>query len=157
MEDYLEIIKKYPPQREYLIQMLTDLQDQSPRNYLSEEALKSVVRYTNLTMSAVMGVVQYYSMFSTDPKGKYVVRVCKSPVCINKESDRIAQAVMQKYAIPEMGKSSDDGLISIEYCECLGRCSQGSAVSINNHFLERTKAINVISKIEQYIKNQSND
>jgi NADH:ubiquinone oxidoreductase subunit E len=152
--DCQKIIEKYPPRREYLIQMLTDIQDLHPQNYLPQEALNEVVRYTKLSMSAVMGVVQYYSMFSTEPKGKFVVRVCKSPVCVNKESERIAQTILSHYNIPEMGKTSPDGLISVEYSECLGRCAPGSAVSINQHYVDKPKSISIVSKIEEFIKNQ---
>ncbi len=155
--EYKKIIEKYPPNREYLIQMLTDIQDSHPQNYLPHEALLAVVNYTKLSMSAVMGVVQYYSMFSTEPKGRFVVRVCKSPICINKESERIAKAIMAHYNINEMGVASPDGLISVEYSECLGRCAEGGAVSINQVYIERPRAITIVSKIEQFIKSQSHD
>jgi molybdopterin-guanine dinucleotide biosynthesis protein A len=155
--EHKKIIEKYPPKREYLIQMLTDIQDSHPQNYLPNEALLEVVRYTKLSMSAVMGVVQYYSMFSTKPKGRFLVRVCKSPVCINKESDRIATAIMKHYNISEMGAASPDGLISVEYSECLGRCAEGGSVSINQVYIERPRASTIVSKIEHFIKNQHHD
>jgi len=154
---YWSILKKYPPRREYLIQMLTELQNSNPLNYLPEAALVEVIKYTNLSMSAVMGVVEYYSNLYTQPKGRYVVRVCKSPVCINKESDRIMETIIKSYKIESVGNVSSDGLIYVEYCECLGRCAMGSAVSINNYFLDSPKASTIIAMIEQFIKNQPND
>ena len=60
---YDQILKKYPPKREYLIQMLHDLQHHSGRNFISTDALKEIVSYTKLSMAAVQGMVEYYSMF----------------------------------------------------------------------------------------------
>ena len=154
---YIEILKKYPPRREYIIQMLTDLQNAHPQNYLSEEALKEVVTYTHLSMSAVMGVAHYYSNFNLTPKGKFVVNVCRSPVCINKNPEQIANSILKSFGIESPGKTSPDGLISMSYCECLGRCAEGVSVSINHYFLESPTADNVVAMINAYIKNQPHD
>ncbi len=145
------IFKKYPARREYLIQILQDIQNENSQNYLSEDNLKAVAKHLNVSMSAVMGVVEYYTMFSTKPRGKYVVRICKSPVCINKSSEKIVEKLRSNYKI-ELGETTTDGLLSYEYSECLGRCSDGSAVSINQYYFERPKDYNIVQQIEEYIK-----
>ncbi len=146
------ILKKYPARREYLIQILQEIQNENPNNYLSENSLNALVKHLNISMAAVIGVVEYYTLFSTKPRGKYIIRICKSPVCINKSSVKIAEAIRSNYEI-EIGEISSDGLLSYEYSECLGRCSDGSAVSINQHYFERPKDYNIVQKIEEYIKN----
>jgi len=156
MESFKTIIEQYPPRREYLIQMLTDLQNCNPKKHLCPEALNAVVGYTKLSMAAVMGVVEYYSMFSVEPRGEFVVMICKSPICINKESEQIASVILSTYNIPIVGKSSPDGRLSVEYCECLGHCAEGTAVSINNFIINKPSATNIVSKIEEFIKSQPN-
>lgn len=148
---YNTIFQKYPARREYLLQILHEIQNENPQNYLPEDALLEVTKYLNIPMSAVMGVVEYYSMFSTKPRGKFIIRVCKSPVCINKESDRIIESILKHYEI-ELRQTSTDGLICIEHSECVGRCSDGSAVSINNYYFERPKSYTILKQIEDYIK-----
>lgn len=145
------ILKKYPDRREYLIQILQELQNENSQNYLPEDDLQAVAKHLNISMSAVMGVVEYYTMFSTKPRGKYIVRICKSPVCINKSSEKIADKLRSNYEI-EIGETTTDGLLSLEYSECLGRCSDGSAVSINQYYFERPKDYNIVQQIEEYIK-----
>lgn len=145
------ILKKYPAGKEYLIKILHEIQNENPHNYLPESALIEVAKHLNISMSAVMGVVEYYTMFSAKKRGKYIVRICKSPVCINKESDRIAEAIERKYGI-KPGETSLDGLLTLEFSECLGRCSEGSAVSINKHYFLRPRDYNIVQKIEDFIK-----
>lgn len=154
---YHSIIRKYPPRREYLISMMHEIQNADSYNHIPEEALKAMADYTKLSMSAVMGVVEYYSMFSSKPRGRFVVRVCISPVCINREAENIVNVLLNHYNLPELHSVSEDGLISIETSECLGRCHEGTTVSINDYYLEHVNAESVISQIDEYIKSRSND
>ena len=79
--DTKAIISKFTPHQENLINILHELQNANQNNYLLIEDLKLVADYLNITYSSVYGVVQYYSMFSINKRGKNVIRVCKSPVC----------------------------------------------------------------------------
>lgn len=150
--DYKEIIRKYPPKREYLIRMLHDVQKNSRRNYIPEEALNAIISYTNLSMAAVQGMVEYYSMFSDKPRGRFLIRVCKSPVCINHDAENILNLLMSHFGLKEMDEVTTDGLVSIETSECLGRCGDATSVSINEQYLKQVTPDNIIIQTEQYIK-----
>jgi len=151
-EDIRSVLKTFPPRREYLIRMLHALQDISGSNHIPPEALQEIVKYTNLSMAAVMGVVEYYSMFSTTPRGKYLVRICFSPVCINHEAEDVLNVLIKHFNIKSV--VSKDGLISVEKSECLGRCGQGTTVSINSHYIENVTVENICKQIEDYIKKE---
>ncbi len=154
--DYKEIIKKYPPKREYLIRMLHEIQKSSGQNFIPQEALKEIATYTKLSMAAVQGIVEYYSMFSDKPRGRFLIRVCKSPVCINHDSENILNLLMSHFGLKEMDEVTTDGLVSIETSECLGRCGDATSVSINEHYLKRVTPDNIIIQTEQYIKSHPN-
>jgi len=68
--------KKLSTEKDYILEMLHELQDRSPANFLSEEDLKYVADSLNTTYSHVYGVATYYTMFSLKPRGKYVIRIC---------------------------------------------------------------------------------
>ncbi|HON19390.1 MAG TPA: NAD(P)H-dependent oxidoreductase subunit E [Salinivirgaceae bacterium] len=147
------IIRRYPPRREFLLKMLTDLQNTNPQNYLSSDAIDAVVQYTGLSKAAVMGVVEYYSLFSSKPRGKYIVRVCQSVVCSSKESEGILKALNEAFSISEIGQTSADGLVTIEHTECLGHCHEGPVVSVNHQILPSPTAQSVVHQVQQIIKN----
>ncbi len=151
-EQYRQIIKKYPPRREFLIRMLHDIQNQSGKNYIPPEALKEIVTYTKLSMAAIQGIVEYYSMFSDKPRGRFLIRVCKSPVCINHEADQIISVLLNHFGLTQLSEVTPDGMVSIETSECLGRCGDATSVSINAYYLEQVTPANIISKTEQFIK-----
>ena len=88
MVEISEILAKYSPEKEHLISILHDIQNNSPEQFISEDDMKSVAEYLNISLSSVYGVVTYYSMFSRKPRGKYLVRVCSSPVCEMTGSER---------------------------------------------------------------------
>jgi NADH-quinone oxidoreductase subunit E len=149
---YDQILKKYPPKREYLIQMLHDIQHHSGRNFISTDALKEIVSYTRLSMAAVQGMVEYYSMFSATPRGKYLIRVCKSPVCINHDAEQIISILLSYFGLQHLSDVTSDGSVSIETSECLGKCGDVTSVSINTWYLENVTPENIIALTEQYIK-----
>lgn len=153
MENYRLILEKFTPTIENVVQMLLELQESEKQNYLTTDALMAVVDYTTLPLSVIIQIIESNPQFSTQPKGQFVIQVCKSSMCVNKESDRIVSVILNHYEIETIGACSKDGLISVEYYDCVGQCRQGSAVRINGFYLEKVKAINIIPKIDEFIKN----
>ena len=76
-----ELLQKFNPQKNNMLQILHALQDAHPEHYLTDEAMRNVAKYLNISLSSVYGVATYYTMFSIKPRGKYIIRVCQSPVC----------------------------------------------------------------------------
>lgn len=126
-----EILNKYPPEKNYLLMILQDIQASNNQNYIPEKALLSVASYLNMTMSNIYGVVSYYSMLSVKPRGKYVFRICTSPVCEMMDADKLLLWVKQNLNI-EVGETTADGLFTLETTECLGRCANAPSIMVNN-------------------------
>ena len=101
-EEAMDILNKYEPKKENLISILHEIQDNNPKQFIGEEELKKVSSFLNLTMSEIYGVVTYYSMLSTVPRGKYLIRLCNSPVCNIVGSDKIASKIKEAgYAVED--------------------------------------------------------
>lgn len=126
-----EIINKYPSEKSYLLMMLQDIQTNNPRNFVTQEALENVASYLNMTMSSIYGVVSYYSMLSLKPRGKYIIKICTSPVCELMDKSDILSWV-QTYLGISIGETTSDGLFTLEQTECLGRCGKAPSIMINN-------------------------
>ena len=126
-----EITKKYSPELENLLLILTEFQNHNKENYIRDEDMAWIAEYLNITMSAVYGVVTYYSMFSTVPRGRFVIRVCRSPVCSMMGSDTVVTN-LESHLRTQEGLVSKDGLFSYEQVECLGQCDKAPSMMVND-------------------------
>ena len=125
-----EIVKKYGNNRENLLQILHDVQNQSIQNYISEENISLLSKEMNIPVSDIKGTASFYTMFSFIPRGKYVIRVCESPPCHLLGSQTIFKAIETKLGIKE-GETTKDGLFTLEGTSCLGICGVAPAMMIN--------------------------
>lgn len=126
-----EILKKYPKSKDYLLEILHDLQNNDPKQYISAESVKAIAQHLNICQSQVYGVVGYYSMLSAKPRGKNLIRVCNSPVCKMIGSEHTINHLTKKLKI-QLGDTTTDGKFTVEECECLGNCSQAPSLMVNS-------------------------
>ena len=142
-----EILSQFRPEAHNLLNILHALQNSNPRNYLSEEALESVARYLNLTKSSVYGVARYYTMFSLQPRGRYIIRICASPVC---ELFKVQGIIDQLENILDIktGQTTPDGLFTLELSECLGQCHEAPSMMINDMVYNNLNKERIQSVIE---------
>jgi NADH-quinone oxidoreductase subunit E len=128
-----DILNKYSPSKDNLLLILHDLQNNNPQQYISTEDIKEVSKFLKLTYSHVFGVATYYSMYSLKPRGKYIFRICNSPVCHMKGSDAVIDEVKKHLSI-NVGDTTPDGLFTLETTECLGRCGAAPGMIMNENF-----------------------
>lgn len=126
-----KIVEKYTPELENLLLILTDIQNNSDENYIRDEDMTWVAEYLNITQSSVYGVVKYYSMFSTTPRGRYVIRVCRSPVCGMMGADTVANNLESLLETHE-GQVTKDRIFSYEKVECIGQCDRAPSLMVND-------------------------
>ena len=144
-----KLLKKFNPQRDNLLLILHALQDNNPQNYLSEADLDATARYLKLTKSSVYGVARYYTMFSLKPRGKYIIRVCVSPVCELLKVDTIV-ADMEKLLEVKTGETTADGLFTLELSECLGQCQEAPSMMINKEVFNNLTAERIREIISEF-------
>lgn len=125
-----EIIISFSPQRENLLKAMHAIQDEHPQHYLSEFSLNELAKYFNLTKGQVYGIASYYSMFSLKPRGKYIIRLCKSPVCFLMGASSLFEYFEKEWSL-KPNTTTTDGLFTLEACECLGRCGKAPSMMIN--------------------------
>jgi len=125
-----EIISKHKPTQDNLLNILHDLQKNNPENYITTDAMDLVARYLNMTKSSVYGVVDYYSMLSLKPRGRYIIRICVSPVCHIKKAGGIISHLENTLGI-KTSETTPDKLFTLEVAECLGQCQEAPSMMIN--------------------------
>ena len=149
------ITDKYSPDMENLLLILIEIQENRSEHYIREEDMVWVAEYLNTTLSSVYGVVKYYSMFSTRPRGRYVTRVCRSPVCTMMEdkTKTLFENLETLLDITE-GQVTPDGQFSIEKVECLGQCEKAPAMMINEEVhgdLDQEKLVEIFDALRRKI------
>mgnify|MGYP003565382591 CR=1 FL=1 len=115
---------------ENVLLILHDFQNSNPRNYLSEKDLKIIAEHLNVTFSSIYGVVSYYTLFSLKPRGKYIIRLCHSPVCAMAGATNILAQIRNTPKV-DIGETTTDKLFTLETIECLGQCDTAPGMSIS--------------------------
>lgn len=128
---YKEICAKYAPTKDNLIYILHEIQDTHPQHYISADAVKAVSDYLKLPENHIYGVMTFYSMYSTTPRGKNIIRLCESPPCYIKGSTNILRKLKGLLAV-EVGETTKDGMFTLELSACLGVCGNAPVMMIND-------------------------
>ncbi|MFZ5945027.1 MAG: NAD(P)H-dependent oxidoreductase subunit E [Bacillota bacterium] len=123
-----EIIGKYKKQAGSLIPVLHKAQ--GIFGYLPEEIQTYIAEGLKVPLSEVYGVVSFYSLFTTVPRGKYVFNVCLGTACYVKGSGKIMDNLKKELGI-EIGETTQDGLFTLEGCRCIGACGLAPVLTVN--------------------------
>jgi len=104
---------------EATVSILQAVQDEA--GYLKPDAIGATAGALRIPDAHAYGVASFYSMFSTQPRAKKIVRVCDGPVCALCGS-RAARAAIEA-AIP-------NGEWTVERSSCLGLCDRAPAALV---------------------------
>ena len=109
--------------------MLHDVQHEL--GYIPFEAMEKISEVTEVSMAEVYGVVTFYTQFTTEPKGKYVVNVCMGTACYVNGAQDLLDHIVALTGSPLNG-TSEDGLFSVDATRCLGACGLAPVAIIND-------------------------
>ncbi len=124
-----ELADKYGRTRASLIPILQGVVE--AENYLSDYAMTEIARELDLAAAEVYGTATFYSFLDTEPRGKYVIRVCKTITCDMHGKSRIIQTIEDLLKI-KLGETTADKKFTLLTTNCLGWCHKGPAMLINS-------------------------
>jgi NADH-quinone oxidoreductase subunit F len=104
--------------------------------YLPEPALVAIGQALRVPLSEIYGVVEFYTMFYTEPVGKRIIRVCTDPACAIAGAEELVEAIRHRAGI-RPGETSADGEVTIERVPCLGLCDQAPGVLVDEEAFVR--------------------
>lgn len=117
--------------------------------YLPMVVQAHVARKLGINVSKVYGVVSFYSFFSMEPKGEYVISICMGTACFVRGSDKILERVEQILGIKN-GQTTADGKFTITTLRCVGACGLAPVLQINDQTYGNITPEDVESIIAQY-------
>ncbi|MBT3258138.1 MAG: NAD(P)H-dependent oxidoreductase subunit E [Deltaproteobacteria bacterium] len=130
VETVNSILTKFPEVKGNLIGILHEMQNRF--NYLPEEELRYLSKRTNVPITQIYSIVNFYNRFSLEPKGENVVCVCLGTACHVKGAERVMDQIRGELDIKAgAGGTTDDMKFSLEEVRCIGACSLAPAVVVN--------------------------
>ncbi len=142
-----EICDKYSGENTPLIMILSEVQKEF--GYVPLEVQEVISEKTGISVSEIFGVVTFYSFFSLEPKGKYVIGCCLGTACYVKGAQQIIDQFCEILGI-EPGQTTEDGMFTIDALRCIGACAAAPAVTINGEVYARVKVNDVAAIIANY-------
>ncbi|MFA6213703.1 MAG: NAD(P)H-dependent oxidoreductase subunit E [Candidatus Micrarchaeia archaeon] len=111
-----------------LMNILHEVQER--HGYISEHMLKQIAVEQDIPIARLYGVVKFYTMFHTEPQGKYVIEICGSPSCVLNNGVRLEKFLEQEIGAA-IGETSKDGMFSLYKTSCIGCCDEAPAMLVN--------------------------
>lgn len=142
-----KIIRETGKRKWGLIPLLQRVQEEI--GYVPKEAVEPIADSLRLFPSQVQGVISFYSQFSTEPRGRNIVRVCRGTACHVRGGRTILKVVQQNLGIQE-GKTTEDLKYTLETVACLGTCFLAPVMMVNRSYFGKLVPPKVQSILRQY-------
>ena len=144
-----EICDRYASEKTPLMMILSDIQNEY--GYIPLEVQELVSEKTGISVAEIYGVVTFYSFFSLQPKGKYVIGCCLGTACYVKGAQQVIDKFSEILGIAP-GETTEDGLFTIDALRCIGACGIAPAVTINGKVYPKLAVSAIPGIIEEYRK-----
>ena len=113
------------------------------------EVQSVISKSLNVPLAEIYGVVTFYSEFTLEPKGEYIISVCLGTACYVKGSQNLIDRISRELAL-EVGKTSADGKYTIEATRCIGACGLAPVLTINEDVYGRLVESDVEAILKKY-------
>lgn len=126
-----ELIDRHPHSPESLIMILQEIQREY--RYLPCEALMQTADALGVPLSRVFSAATFYNVFSLNPKGEKVVRVCVGTAC-HIRGAALIQDQLENLLRIKAGETSEDMKFTLEVVACVGACAMAPVVTVNEKY-----------------------
>lgn len=121
-------IERHGTSRAELIPILNDIN--RALGYLPVGAMEEVSKCLQMPKSQLNSVASFYQMLSTKPRGRHVIQFCESAPCHVVGGREVWQGLQDALGL-EDGETSSDGKWTLITVSCLGVCSVGPVMVID--------------------------
>lgn len=126
------LAKKAGSGREMLLPAL--LETQKIHDYIPRGSAAFIGAALQVPLADIYGVIEFYSMLSSEPQAETVIRVCTTPSCASQGSGELVAQLCQHLGV-EIGEATVDGRYIVEEVECLGLCDHAPGVLVGKQMV----------------------
>jgi NADH:ubiquinone oxidoreductase subunit E len=143
-----DLVDRHGRERTALIPILQGVVEM--KNYISDTDMTEIAKELDLSAAQVYGTATFYSFLSTQPLGKYVIRICKTITCDMHGKKQIIQTIEDMLKI-KIGETTTNKKFTLLETNCLGWCHEGPAMLINEKPFSGLTPERVHDIISEYI------
>jgi len=146
-----KVLNNYPKRKDYLLESLIDVDEKKDNHCITKEEIKRIANYFEIKESHVCSVMSFYTLLSIEPRGKYIIQVCKDVPCYLNDSFNVVETISEFLGI-EVDGTTEDGLFSLEFTACIGCCDEAPAMRINHQTYTNLTKGKVMIILEEYME-----
>lgn len=147
-----EIIDKYESLQTPIMMILSDFQKEF--GYVPLDVQEIISKRLHIPVAEIYGIITFYSLFSLEPKGKYVIGVCLGTACYVKAAQDLVTRIEEILGV-KGGQTTKDGLFTLDILRCVGACALAPVMVINGEVLPMVKVADVQRIIDTYIRKEA--
>jgi NADH-quinone oxidoreductase subunit E len=132
-----KLLTRYPTKQAVVLPALWLALDQN--GHLTPDIMDYVAGRLEQPPVQVYSVVEFYTMFHTEPPGEHHIQMCRTMTCTMRGCEDL-QAVVEKKLGIKPGEKTKDGKFSFETVECLGSCGTAPMMRMDNRYWENLTA-----------------
>jgi NADH-quinone oxidoreductase subunit E len=117
--------------------------------YLPQEVQLFIGEKLDIPASKVYGVVTFYSYFTTEPRGEFVINICMGTACFVRGSGSVLDEFQKVLGI-KTGETTSDGKYTIGVLRCVGACGLAPVVTVNDKVYGHVTPADVKKIIAEY-------
>jgi len=130
-DELREEMAEYAGRPESLIHLLRRVQETA--GFISPTSEAFVADLLGVSIARVHGVVTFYHLFYTSPRGEHTVRLCQGTACHVGGADRILTALERRLGVAP-GETTEDFAATLETVACLGACALAPVMVVDEAY-----------------------
>ena len=123
---------------------------QNEYGFIPPPSIPAIARALRIPPTRVQGVIHFYAMFHTRPRGRNLVTVCRGTACHVRGGRGVLRMVQKNLGLRD-GETAEDFEFTLETVACLGACALSPVMVVNGqvHGRMNPKKIETILAVPQ--------
>ena len=118
--------------------------------WVPAQAMKEIATVLDIAPSEVLDTVSFYEEFWVEPRGEYLIGICRSLACEFCDATACTEAIKSKLGI-DVGQTTDDGKITLIEQECVGSCGTAPVALIDHDLHENITPERICAMIDRIL------
>jgi [NiFe] hydrogenase diaphorase moiety large subunit len=126
------IVREFAADRSRLLDIVEQVQHRF--GHISDGAIQAIATVLGIHRVEIEDMVSFYAFFNREPRGRFRIRLSKTPISFIKGAREVALAFEEALGL-SLGETSTDGAFTLEWTSDIGMADQEPAALINGTIL----------------------